>query len=138
VDDGARARRIWGTLASMEWTDLDQAYLDIFGTHPDLSARPPTVTTMTTGTTEQRANEHSGLSELEQEILAFERSWWKHAGAKETAVRERWDISSTRYYQVLAVLIDKPEALAYDPMLVRRLQRLRDARAAQRSVRRLS
>jgi hypothetical protein len=73
------------------------------------------------------------LSELEREILEFERSWWKYAGAKDSAIREKWDISPTRYYQLLAAIIEKPAALEHDPMLVRRLVRLRDARRAQRS-----
>jgi hypothetical protein len=76
------------------------------------------------------------LTDIEREILAFERQWWKYAGAKETTVRERFDMSSTRYYQVLNALIDRPEALAFDPMLVRRLTRLRAARQGQRSARR--
>lgn len=79
----------------------------------------------------------SPLSERDREILEFERQWWKFAGAKESAVREKFDMSSTRYYQVLNALIDKPEALAEDPLLVRRLRRLRAARQRQRSARRL-
>ena len=77
------------------------------------------------------------LSERDREILDFERQWWKYAGAKETAVREQFDMSATRYYQVLNALIDRPEALASDPLLVRRLRRLRAARQRQRSARRL-
>ena len=73
------------------------------------------------------------LGERDREILDFERQWWKYAGAKETAVREKFDMSSTRYYQVLNALIDRPEALAADPLLVRRLRRLR-ADAAARSA----
>lgn len=79
----------------------------------------------------------SGLSDRDREILEFERHWWKYAGAKETAVREKFDMSSTRYYQVLNALIDRPEALESDPLLVRRLRRLRSARQRQRSARRL-
>ena len=78
-----------------------------------------------------------GLSARDAEILEFERQWWKYAGAKETAVREKFDMSSTRYYQVLNALIDRPEALEADPLLVRRLRRLRAARQRQRSARRL-
>jgi hypothetical protein len=78
-----------------------------------------------------------GLSERDRDILDFERMWWKYAGAKEQAVREKFDMSSTRYYQVLNVLIDRPEALEHDPLLVRRLRRLRAARQRQRSARRL-
>jgi hypothetical protein len=77
------------------------------------------------------------LSTRDREILGFERQWWKYAGAKEQAVREKFDMSSTRYYQVLNALIDRPEALAFDPLLVRRLRRLRAARQRARSARRL-
>jgi hypothetical protein len=64
----------------------------------------------------------------EVEMLAFERQWWKFAGAKEQAIRELFDMSATRYYQVLNTLVDRPEALAHDPMLVKRLRRTREAR----------
>ena len=78
-----------------------------------------------------------GLTERDLRILAFERQWWKYAGAKEQAVRELFDMSATRYYQVLNALIDRPEALACDPMLVKRLRRLRASRQRARSARRL-
>lgn len=81
--------------------------------------------------------EESALSQRDSEILDFERQWWKYAGAKEAAVRDKFDMSSTRYYQVLNALIDRPEALEHDPLLVRRLRRLRAARQRQRSARRL-
>ena len=77
------------------------------------------------------------LSDREREILAFERQWWKYAGAKEQAVRELFDMSATRYYQVLNTLIDSPAALEADPMLVKRLRRLRSTRQRARSARRL-
>jgi hypothetical protein len=79
----------------------------------------------------------SGLLPREREILAFERQWWKYAGAKEQAVRELFDLSSTRYYQVLNALIDRGDALAFDPMLVKRLRRMRQSRQRARSARRL-
>ena len=77
------------------------------------------------------------LSERDGAMLDFERQWWKYAGAKEQAVREKFDMSSTRYYQVLNALIDRPGALESDPLLVRRLRRLRASRQRQRSARRL-
>ena len=83
------------------------------------------------------AGDADGLSRRDREILAFERQWWKYAGAKEQAIRELFDMSATRYYQVLNGLIDTPEALAADPMLVKRLRRLRASRQRQRSARRL-
>ncbi len=78
-----------------------------------------------------------GLSEREHDVLAFERQWWKHAGAKEAAIKDLFGMSATRYYQVLNTLIDKPEALVADPMLVKRLRRLRSTRQRTRSARRL-
>ena len=77
------------------------------------------------------------LSPRDQEILEFERLWWKYAGAKEQAIREKFAMSATRYYQVLNALLDSPDALAFDPLLVKRLRRLRSARQRQRSARRL-
>lgn len=77
------------------------------------------------------------LTEHEQAILDFERQWWRYPGAKETAIRERFDISPTTYYSRLNALIDRDEALAADPMNVRRLRRLRSARQRQRSSERL-
>ena len=85
------------------------------------------------GTAELQA----GLSDRDREILEFERQWWKYAGAKETAVREQFDMSATRYYQVLNALIDRPEALVEDPLLVRRLRWMRAERQRARSARRL-
>lgn len=79
----------------------------------------------------------SGLSDRDRKLLAFERLWWKYAGAKEQAIREQLEMSATRYYQLLNSLIDRPEALAHDPLLVKRLRRLRSARQRQRSARRL-
>jgi Protein of unknown function (DUF3263) len=77
------------------------------------------------------------LSDRDREIIAFERQWWKYAGAKEQAIRELFDMSATRYYQVLNALIDNPAAMQADPMLIKRLNRLRATRQRARSARRL-
>jgi uncharacterized protein DUF3263 len=77
------------------------------------------------------------LSVRDADILAFERQWWKFAGAKEQAIRDKFGMSATRYYQVLNALIDKSEALAQDPLLVKRLRRLRATRQRNRSAKRL-
>jgi hypothetical protein len=74
-----------------------------------------------------------GLSRREHEMLAFERQWWRRPGAKETAIRDQFGVPPTRYYQVLNALVDRSDALAADPLLVRRLRRLRSARQRQRS-----
>ena len=73
------------------------------------------------------------LSARELDILAFERAWWRRGGRKEEAIREEFGISAARYYQVLGALIETPAALREDPMLVKRLQRLRDARTVRRA-----
>jgi hypothetical protein len=83
------------------------------------------------------AEPQAELDERSRRILDFEREWWKYAGAKEQAVRERFDVSPTRYYQLLNRVIDDEVALAYDPMLVKRLRRLRASRQRQRAAKRL-
>ena len=75
---------------------------------------------------------HRGLDERSRELLDFERTWWTSPGSKERAIRARFGLSAARYHQLLNRLIDEPEALIYDPMLVRRLRRLREARRRKR------
>jgi hypothetical protein len=77
------------------------------------------------------------LTEQERGVLDFEKSWWSLPGAKEAEIRERFGISATRYYQLLNALIDNDAALAYDPLLVKRLRRLRIARQKERTAKRL-
>ena len=83
------------------------------------------------------AHDASTISERDAHILDFEREWWKYAGAKEQAIKEQFDVSPTRYYQLLNRIIDDESALAHDPMLVKRLRRLRSQRQRQRAARRL-
>ncbi len=78
----------------------------------------------------------SDLDERSQAILDLERGWWRVAGAKEDAIRERLGISPSRYYELLGALLDDEAALAHDPMLVRRLRRLRAARQRTRAQQR--
>jgi hypothetical protein len=73
------------------------------------------------------------LTELEVRILDFERQWWRYAGAKESAIKELFDLTPPAYYQLLNNLIDREDALVASPMLVKRLRRLREARTAARS-----
>jgi hypothetical protein len=72
-----------------------------------------------------------------REILDFERQWWKSPVPKEAAIRRRFGVSPARYHQALNRLIERPEALHYDPMLVRRLRRLREERRRKRFAARL-
>ena len=73
------------------------------------------------------------LSERDMRILAFERSWWRQPGAKEQAISDMLGLSSTRYYQLLNDLIDQPEALGFDPVLVKWLRRQRSRRNRMRA-----
>ncbi|MEY3685117.1 MAG: hypothetical protein RJB00_67 [Actinomycetota bacterium] len=76
----------------------------------------------------------SSLSDLEVRILDFERQWWKYAGAKDAAIRELFDLSTRSYYELLNNLIDREDALAASPLLVKRLRRLRQARISARTL----
>jgi Protein of unknown function (DUF3263) len=78
------------------------------------------------------SNNSASLSDLEIRILDFERSWWRYAGAKESAIKELFDLTPARYYQLLNDLIDRDDALATSPILVKRLRRLREARTSAR------
>lgn len=99
----------------------------------DAPEEDPVPTSATEGE-DPRAFPADLLSDRDRDILAFERQWWKHAGAKERAVRDRFGCSPTRYYQALNALLDRPEALRHDPVLVQRLRRLREARQRARSA----
>ncbi len=65
----------------------------------------------------------AALSEREMRVLAFERGWWRSPGAKEQEIRDALGMTATSYYQLLNDLIDRPEALVFDPALVTRLRR---------------
>jgi uncharacterized protein DUF3263 len=75
------------------------------------------------------------LDERARAILDFEREAWKLTVPKERAIRARFGFSAARYHQLLTRTIDRPEAVAYDPMLVRRLRRLREVRRRRRVAR---
>ncbi|WP_233258131.1 DUF3263 domain-containing protein, partial [Micromonospora sp. S4605] len=74
----------------------------------------------------------AALTERERAIIAFEQQWWRHAGAKEQAIRDTFGLSATRYYQLLNALLDHPAALAAEPVLIGRLRRLRSSRSRNR------
>ena len=76
----------------------------------------------------------AALSEQDMRILAFESSWWRLAGAKERDILEAFDVPVTRYYQLLNELIDRPEAVEFDPVLVTRLRRQRSRRSLLRAA----
>jgi hypothetical protein len=84
---------------------------------------------------DSRSSDAETLSEVEAKILEFEQKWWKYASAKESSIRELFDMSPSRYYEVLNSLIDRDDALAASPMLIKRLRRMREVRLAQRQGR---
>ena len=75
----------------------------------------------------------AGLSELEIKLLEFEKNWWRHAGSKESAIKELFNLTPPAYYQMLNNLIDREAALLAEPLLVKRLLRVRQQRTAARS-----
>jgi hypothetical protein len=77
------------------------------------------------------------LSERDRRVLAFEGAWWTYPGPKDIAIRDYLGMSATRYYQVLRRLMDDPEAMAIEPLTVKRLRRIR-RQAAQRRLERLN
>ena len=77
----------------------------------------------------------SPLSELEKAVLVFEQSWVMKPEAKDEAIRQTFDFSPTKYYQILSGLLDLRPALEFDPMLIKRLQRERDQRRRSRDIR---
>ena len=85
----------------------------------------------------QPVDPSSRLSERDREILDFENRHWTYAGSKEQGIKDLFELSSTRYYQLLNQLIDSEAALAYRPLLVKRLRRDRTRRQRARSMRRL-
>jgi hypothetical protein len=102
-------------------------YAQLRGAPPPASPPKPTPSPV------QDGEPPGALGERERAVLAFERHWWRHAGAKEEAIRRKFGVGPTAYYQLLSRLIDDPAAIAYDPMLVKRLQRQRASRRRRRS-----
>ncbi len=72
------------------------------------------------------------LTDRDRKILDLERAWWTEAEPKDAQIRERFELSTTRYHQLLVELLDDEEALSYDPLVVRRLRRQRDRRRRAR------
>lgn len=81
---------------------------------------------------EQTPAPESGLGDRQLQILEFEKRWWRHAGSKEQAIRDAFELSPTRYYQLLNALLDEPAALEHDPALIQRLRRMRATRTRSR------
>ena len=77
------------------------------------------------------------LTERDRAIIEFERTWWSEDSSKESIIRDRFALSTTRYYELLGDLIDSDEAYEFDPLVIRRLRRLRDRRRRARFERQI-
>lgn len=93
------------------------------------------MTPSTSAVADAAGNSPRGLSEQQQQVLQFERQWWRYAGAKEQAIRDQFGLNATRYYQILNGLLDDPAAMEFDPLLIKRLRRLRESRQRARTSR---
>ena len=78
----------------------------------------------------------NGLTEREKDILDFEQSWWSLSVPREQAVRDRFQLTETEYVEVLEMLIATEAALEAEPLLVRRLRRMKDRRRQEHVARR--
>ncbi|MEJ7582885.1 MAG: DUF3263 domain-containing protein [Acidimicrobiales bacterium] len=76
------------------------------------------------------------LTDRDKAILDFERTWFSRSGPKEASILDHFDVSASRYYQILAELLEDPKAMRYDPLVIRRLRRMRDSRRRARFERR--
>jgi hypothetical protein len=81
---------------------------------------------------QEQEQEQEGLGRRERDILALERRGFSGPGAKERAIREELELAPVRYYQLLNALLDDERALAFDPVTVNRLRRVREARRGER------
>lgn len=67
----------------------------------------------------------SRLSERHRQMLEFERTWWQLDTPRDEAIRARFDCSTDDYYAELNRVLERPEAMDHDPLVVRRFQRRR-------------
>lgn len=68
------------------------------------------------------------MTPTDAELLDFEASWPLPGAAKDSTVVAVLGMPPTLYHQRLGALLDDPKALAYNPLLIKRLRRLRATR----------
>jgi hypothetical protein len=73
------------------------------------------------------------VTDDDRQVLEFAKLTWRNVGLRENALREQLDMSPARFSQRLDRIIDMPEAYVAEPMLVKRLLRLRAQRIGQRA-----
>lgn len=67
------------------------------------------------------------MTDDETRMLDLAGARWRYAGSLEQVVRDEFGISLTRFWQRVSQLLDREDALAYDPVTVNRLRRIRGA-----------
>jgi len=78
----------------------------------------------------------AALTDLDRQLLDFAGCWYRYAGAQEQDILDTFGFRATTYWRKINDLLDRPEALAYAPVTVNRLRRLRLERQEARSTRR--
>jgi hypothetical protein len=72
------------------------------------------------------------LTDAQCSLLDFERTWWQAPVSKTEQIRSRFGFSSSSYYRALYALVDLSDAVAYDPLTVRRVRRRREQSRRER------
>jgi hypothetical protein len=65
------------------------------------------------------------LDERSAAMLDFERDWWNNPEPRELVIRARFQCSPEEYHAELTKVLEDPAAMDHDPLVVRRLKRLR-------------
>lgn len=73
-----------------------------------------------------------GLSERDEAILDLERTWRLREGRKADLIQAELGLTMARYRTLLTALVEQPEAMAHDPLVVRRVRRERERRRRTR------
>ena len=76
----------------------------------------------------------TALTDRDRIVLDIASTMPRNDDALRVAVRDRLDLTVTRYYQMLNALLDNPDAYSANPLLVRRLRSQRDRRRRTRRV----
>lgn len=75
------------------------------------------------------------MTDDEKRMLDLAGQRWNYPGSLEQRLRDEFGISLTRFWQRVSQLVDTEEALAYAPITVNRLRRLREGRVVSRAAR---
>jgi hypothetical protein len=68
------------------------------------------------------------LSAEEAAVLEFESSWWLQPGPKDEAIEFILGLTAAGYYEALLTLAERPEAMRHDPLTVKRVLSMIEAR----------